>query len=126
MSAGLVLMLALLPKPAVAAPLPGPDVAAAADAASSVLSGDRMVRKGNGCSPIEGPAPVPNLRGDAGPVRFERKLWLNLREDLNSGVIRVERQGNHLRAFVQYRVEDLPSDRPVPTCRFQPACARPS
>ncbi len=119
MSATLLLMLALLADTPSAAGTSNPASAAVASPAVSILSGDLTVRKANGCSPIEGYSLVPTLPGNEKTVRFERKLWFNLRENVRGGVVRVERQGSHLRAFVEYSVEELPKDRLIPTCLYE-------
>lgn len=125
MSVALLLSLGLLTPPTTTvATMPAngaTDAKPAVVAATTTIvrNGDLTVRNGNGCSPIEGQSFVPIFPDGAGPVRFERKLWLNLREQIRGGAVRVEQTGNHLKAIVDYSVADIEKDRPVPTCLYQ-------
>ena len=127
MSSALLLSLALLAQPTAAvpnAPVTNDAVAAAPATAATaapttIRSGDLTVRTGNGCSPIEGQSFVPVMPDGSGPMRFERKLWLNLREEIHGGAVRVEQTGNHLKAIVDYSVADIEKGKPLPTCLYE-------
>jgi len=84
-----------------------------------VLAGELEVRRANSCAGLETPPQALPLPAAGGPLRFERRMWLNLREEVRPGTVRVEREGNHLRAIVDYLVHEPVKGQPVPSCLYQ-------